>query len=144
MKTNSVSHTFTFRTARSRNGRPKPPPMPVNLPKGNVPRVARLLALAHHFEKLRTDGVVADYADLARLGGVTRARMTQIMSLLNLAPDIQETILYLPLTAHGRDAIATKKVLPIAQEMDWSTQRRMWRDAMQTKQNTRLIGLKRV
>ena len=67
-----------------------------------------------------------DYADLARLGGVTRARMTQIMSLLNLAPDIQEEILYLPRTRQGRDAISTKKVLPIAQEMDWGRQRKWW------------------
>lgn len=126
MNTNSVSHTFTFRPVRSRNGRPKPPPMPENLPKGNVPRVARLLALAHHFETLRRQGVAEDYADLARLGGVTRARMTQIMSLLNLAPDIQEEILYLPLTTRGRDAVSTKKVLPIAQDMEWDRQRKQW------------------
>lgn len=126
MNINNVSHTFSFRPARSRNGRPKPPPMPENLPKGNVPRVARLLALAHHFEKLRRQGVAEDHADLARLGGVTRARMTQIMSLLNLAPDIQEEILYLPLTRQGRDAISTKKVLPIAQEMGWERQRKQW------------------
>jgi hypothetical protein len=39
-------------------------------------------------------GVVKDYADLARLGQVSRARITQIMNLLNLAPDIQEPILF--------------------------------------------------
>jgi hypothetical protein len=33
-------------------------------------------------------GEVRDYADLARLGYVTRARLTQIMNLLLLAPDI--------------------------------------------------------
>lgn len=63
---------------------------------GRVPRVARLLALAHRFEKLVQTGVAADYADLARLGRVTRARVTQIMNLLGLAPDIQEQILYSP------------------------------------------------
>jgi hypothetical protein len=44
------------------------------------------------------DETIRDYAELARLGRVTRARMTQIMKLLDLAPDIQEQILFLPLT----------------------------------------------
>lgn len=51
------------------------------------------MALAIHFEGLIRQGVVRDYADLARLGGVTRARITQIMNLLNLAPEIQEVLL---------------------------------------------------
>jgi len=59
--------------------------------RGRVSRVARLLALAHRFEKLIRDGEMRDYADLARLGHVTLARLTQIMNLLNLAPDIQGT-----------------------------------------------------
>ena len=62
---------------------------------GAVPRLARLLALAIRFEGLVREGEVRDYADLARLGQVTRARITQIMNLLNLAPDIQEDILLL-------------------------------------------------
>ena len=52
----------------------------VRAPRGRVSRVARLLALAHRFEKLIADGDVRDYADLARLGHVTRARVTQIMN----------------------------------------------------------------
>ena len=127
MNTDRVSHTFTFRPARGRNGRPKPPPLPADLPEGNVPRIARLMALAHHFESLRQQGTVTDYADLARLGGVTRARITQIMSLLNLAPEIQEDILFLPRTTQGRDPISTRSVLPIAQEMDWKMQRNQWK-----------------
>jgi hypothetical protein len=128
MNTDSVSHTFTFRPVRGRNGRPKPPAMPVDLPEGNVPRIARLMALAHHFESLRQQGTVTDYADLARLGGVTRARITQIMSLLNLAPDIQEDILFLPRTTQGRDPISTRSVLPIAQIIDWKKQWKRWRE----------------
>ena len=62
-------------------------------PPGHVPRVIRLMALAIRFDQLIRDGVVADQAELARLGHVTRARLTQIMNLLNLAPDIQEAIL---------------------------------------------------
>jgi hypothetical protein len=59
---------------------------------------------------------------------VTRARMTQIMSLLLLAPDIQEEILYLPRTAGGCDPIREKAVRPIAAVPDWRLQRDMWRD----------------
>ena len=69
-----------------------PPPPP-------VPRVARLMALAIHFEGLIRQGIVRDYADLARLGGVSRARITQIMNLLNLPPWRQEELLF----AQGRE-----------------------------------------
>src|SRR6185295_3410288 len=61
-----------------------------------VPRIARLMALAIRFDGLLRQGKFRDYAELARLGRVTRARMTQIMKLLDLAPDIQEQILFLP------------------------------------------------
>ena len=60
---------------------------------GRTPTISRLMALAIKYEGLIRDGIVLDYADLARLGFVTRARMTQVMSLLNPAPDIQEEIL---------------------------------------------------
>ncbi len=70
---------------------------------GRVPRISRLLALAIHFEGLVHRDEVRNHADLARLGGVTPARISQIMDLLNLAPAIQEEILFLPRTAGGRD-----------------------------------------
>ncbi len=60
-----------------------------------IPRIARLMALAIKFQEMVERGEVRDYADLARLGFVTRARMTQIMNLLYLAPDIQERLLFL-------------------------------------------------
>src|SRR5206468_1851564 len=59
-----------------------PGPQPPAVPAGRVPRVARLLALAHRFEGLLRQGAVKDYAELARLGHVTRARITQLMNLL--------------------------------------------------------------
>ena len=91
-----------------------------------VPRISRLMALAIRFDQLIRDGEVADQAELARLGHVTRARMTQIMNLLNLAPDLQEQILFLPATERGRDAITEKQMRPIAAIPDWRKQRRMW------------------
>jgi hypothetical protein len=53
----------------------------------------RLMALAIHFDRLIRDGKVKDYAEVARLGGVTRARVTQVMNLLSLAPAVQEALL---------------------------------------------------
>ncbi len=66
------------------------------------------MALAIRLDQLIRDGVVADQAELARLGHLTRARLTQIMNLLCLAPDLQEQILFLPLTERGRDAFTEK------------------------------------
>lgn len=99
---------------------------PVPSPSGRVPRIARLMALALRFERLLAEGEVGDYADLARLGHVTRARVTQIMNLLNLAPDIQEALLFLPRIESGKDPIKEWQIRPIAAEPLWARQRRMW------------------
>jgi hypothetical protein len=94
---------------------------------GRIPRVSRLLALAIQMEDLCRRGEVTDFAELARLTMVTRARMTQIMNLLLLAPDIQEEILYLPRSSGGLDPIREKAVRPIAAVPDFRKQRVMWR-----------------
>jgi len=101
---------------------PAPDPQP-----GGVPRVARLMALAIHLDGLLRRGEAADFAALARGGQVTRARMSQIMGLLGLAPDIQEALLFLPRTQKGRDPIAERDLRPIAAEPDWGLQREAWR-----------------
>ena len=93
---------------------------------GRVPRIARLMALAIRFDRLIDHGAITDQAELARLGHVTRARVTQIMNLLHLAPDIQEAILHLPRVTEGRDPIAERHIRPIAAEIDWDRQRAMW------------------
>ena len=93
---------------------------------GNVPRVARLMALAIHFEGLLRRSEAADFATLARRGQVTRARMSQIMDLLHLAPDIQEALLFLPRTQSGRDPVTEHDLRPIAAESDWGLQREAW------------------
>ena len=96
-------------------------------PAGRVPRVSRLMALAIRLDQSIRDGVVADQAELARLGHVSRARLTQIMNLLCLAPGIQEAILFLPPTVRGRDAVTEKQLRVVAGELDWGKQREMWR-----------------
>ncbi len=85
------------------------------------------MALAIRFDRLIKAGEIRDQAEIARLGQVTRARVTQIMNLLLLAPDIQEEILFLPRTQHGRDPIREIMVRPIAAIPGWREQRQMWR-----------------
>src|SRR5262249_24605061 len=100
---------------------------PMQCPPGRVPRVARLLALALRFDEQLKAGLLVNYSELATLGHVTRARVSQIMNLLNLAPDIQEQILFLPRTVGGRDPVILCELQPIASEMDWRKRRAMWR-----------------
>jgi len=120
-----------------------PPPEPDHepAPTGRVPRISRLMALAIRFDRLIKAGEIADQAEIARLGHVSRARITQIMNLLCLAPDIQEAILHLPRTHHGRDPIREIMLRPIAAVPDWRKQRRMWKalltDRQAAKQSTR-------
>jgi hypothetical protein len=85
------------------------------------------MALAIRFDALLRAGEVASYAELARLGHVTAARVSQVMALLHLAPDIQEEVLFLPRTVSGRDPVHLAQLLPIAAAADWRRQRRMWR-----------------
>lgn len=94
---------------------------------GTVPLVARVLALAHRFETLLRTGVVRDYAELARIAGVSRPRITQITELLLLAPDIQEAVLDLPRTVHGRDRVRERDLRGVAAEPCWARQRTTWR-----------------
>ncbi|QDU28945.1 hypothetical protein ETAA8_40510 [Anatilimnocola aggregata] len=94
--------------------------------QARVPRVAKLMALAIRLDQLIRDGQVADRAEAARLGHVTRARLTQIMNLLHLAPDLQEQILLLPSIERGRAQFTEKQLRPIAATPCWKQQRRMW------------------
>ena len=90
---------------------------------GRIPRVAKLMALAIRFESLIQNGDVADYAELARLAHVSRARITQIMNLLLLAPEIQEAILFLEPVERGGDTIKLAELQKVALEVDWGRQR---------------------
>lgn len=93
--------------------------------RGCLPRVTQVLALAIHFQDMIKRSEARDYADLARLGCVTRERMSQIMELVWLAPDIQEEILYLPPSGR-RYPISETAVRRIANSLSWPVQRREW------------------
>jgi hypothetical protein len=91
------------------------------------------MALAIRFEQLIRAGEVTGCAELAKLGHVTRARISQIMSLQCLAPDIQEEVLFLPQTPKGRDPIQLRDLLPIARIVYWRQQRARWKDRVRPR-----------
>jgi hypothetical protein len=94
-----------------------------------IPRIARLMALAIRFDGLLRAQEFRDYAEIARLGRVTRARMTQIMKLLNLAPDIQEQILFLPATK----GLNERNLRPIVRRIDWNEQRCLFQNIVSVR-----------
>jgi hypothetical protein len=111
--------------ARRRVAMPGPAPEPI-VPAGRIPRVSKLMALAIRFDQLLFDGKVSDQSELARLAHVTQPRMTQIMNLRHLAPDIQEELLHLPPVEAGDDPITERDLRPITRMRDWRKQRKAW------------------
>jgi hypothetical protein len=97
-----------------------------------IPRISRLMALAIKFQDMVDRRDVRDYADLARLGYVSRARITQIMNLLNLAPNIQEALLFLPSARDPRERVSEKVLRQLCAETAWDVQRQVWPRAMPT------------
>jgi hypothetical protein len=96
-------------------------------PASHVPRLARLMALALHLDGLVQTGAVDDYATLARLGHVSRARITQIVNLAHLAPDIQEAVLFLTRDQVAAARLTLRALQPLTALLDWGQQRRAWR-----------------
>jgi hypothetical protein len=90
-------------------------------PRGRAPRVARLVALAHKLEELVRSGVVTSYGELARLGYISPARLSQILILAQLAPSIQECVLFL--SADNEGVITELDLRKIAREPRWDRQR---------------------
>jgi hypothetical protein len=113
---------------------PEPAMDSENAPFGRLHRVSRLMALAIKLESLLQQQTLRDYTDIAVLGGISKSRVTQIMNLLNLAPDIQEQLLFLPPTTRRRDKIGERQLRTVAKVVDWSEQRRLlnavWADAV--------------
>ncbi len=95
-------------------------------PEGRTPHISKLMALAIKFERLLMTGAVRNQTDLARAGHVTSARVSQIMNLNHLAPDIQEAILFLPRVTQGRCKISEQLLRPLTCMPDWTHQRRVW------------------
>ncbi|MDX2197835.1 MAG: hypothetical protein SF069_02565 [Phycisphaerae bacterium] len=99
---------------------------PKAVPAGRIPRISRLMALAIHFDRLLREGKVRDLSELARLTHVTQPRITQIMNLNHLAPDIQEQLLFLLPATTGRERLCERHVRSLASRSCWREQRRCW------------------
>ena len=120
---------FTSYLFRARNGSdvvfsqepPPPPPESVRRPA----RVARMLALAHRLQRAIQRGEYDDRADLARQFGITRARVTQLLNLTLLAPDIQEDVLKLD-AVDGVQPTSERALRGVVAAADWAEQRARW------------------
>ena len=88
-----------------------------------VARVAWQLALAHLIDRVVEKEVVADYAAAAQVLGLSRARLSQVTSLLLLAPEIQEAILV------GEITVAARKLWGVAGEPRWEVQKDLSRES---------------
>ncbi len=96
--------------------RPEPAPSPEpEVP--TVPRSARLMALALVLDEMVRDGRVESYAEVARVAGVSRARVSQITALLGLAPDIQVTLL------DGTVVVGERRLRKALRSVRWDEQR---------------------
>jgi hypothetical protein len=127
--TKNGKRLFTTHFFRARKGPdvvfsqepPPPPPKTVRRPA----RIARMLALAHRLQQAIDSGEIEDRATLARRFGITRARVTQLLNLTLLAPDIQEQVLALE-AVDGLEPTSERALREVSRQMDWSEQQRVW------------------
>jgi hypothetical protein len=95
--------------------------------RGRTPRISRLMALAIRFDGLLSEGAVRNHRELAEAGQVSRARLSQILQLNHLAPEIQEQLLFLPPTRQGFDRLLERHVRAVARLVDWEGQKQRFR-----------------
>ena len=91
-----------------------------------IPRITRLMALAIKFQDMVDRGEIRDYADIARLGCVSRARLTQLMNLTLLSPQIQEKLLFLPPIPAVSLPVVERQIRRVASAVDWCEQGQQW------------------
>ncbi|MDD5217539.1 MAG: recombinase family protein [Candidatus Omnitrophica bacterium] len=96
----------------------------------NEPPIRRQLLLAHQIQEMLDDGRVKDLQQLSDWLGISKARLEQIMSLLFLAPAIQEEIMCGNL--HHLAKISEYPLRPISIEMDWDKQLSAWSQLIPT------------
>jgi hypothetical protein len=99
---------------------------PLALPAERAARAAYALALARAFDERLARGLAGDLADLARQTGLSRARITQLLDLLLLAPDLQEEVLF-RLEGPGERPLTERGLREVVRALDWSEQRRRFR-----------------
>jgi hypothetical protein len=114
-----------------------PPPSP------KIPRITRLMALAIKFQDMIDRGEVRDYADLARLGLVTRARLTQIMNLTLLAPEIQEALVEPASDLKPGLGASERELRMVTRHSQWTKQQKAWSDLRARWMTSQQIGSSR-
>lgn len=101
---------------------PTPAPKPTRRPA----RVAHMLALAHALQGAIDDGIYESRAEVARRFGLTRARVTQLLGLVLLAPDIQEELLFME-AVDGAEPLSVRALRPLVTMATWAEQQQAWR-----------------
>lgn len=110
-------------------------PPPAVAPVRRPARVATMLALAHKIAAAILEGKLRDRAEAARRLGVTRARVTQLLALLSLAPDLQERVLQLE-AVDGVEPLTERSLRRVTRELSWTAQRtlcRAWADPQEVR-----------
>jgi hypothetical protein len=102
------------------------PTQPTHPPR--TPRISRVMALAITYDDALKRREVRSMVELAELAMVSQPRITYLMSLLNLAPDIQEELLFWPGTEQGRDPLTEKDLREVYFEIDFDIQRGLWNE----------------
>lgn len=88
-------------------------------------RVARMLAFAHHLKRAIRRGEYVDRTDAARALELTKGRLSQLLDLTLLAPEIQEEVLFSQ-RVDGIEKITERQLRPILRELAWRRQRYLW------------------
>lgn len=125
-----------FRRRSSRVHLTEQPPPPKPAPVRRPAKVARMLALAHHLQGAIDRGLVPDRAAVARKLGLTRARVTQLLDLLLLAPDLQLQVLELE-AMDGVEPMAERTLRAVAHAGTWAEQRAAWGSSLPADAPTR-------
>lgn len=134
----TASRVVTGKLHRVRRGRAQTfvtAPLAARSPVRRPARIAVMLALAHAIEDAIQRGVVRDRAEVARRLGLTRARVTQLLDLTLLAPDIQAELLALE-SVNGVEPICEFRLRAVAHAGRWNHQRERW-VAITTEEHSR-------
>lgn len=122
----TVTRTIHIQRGRGNRHRLTEVPAAATVPEGRVPRISKLIALALHFDRLIREGVVSDQSELAALCHITQPRVTQLLNLTLLAPDIIEELLHLPRATIGRDRINERMMRVVSAACSFEQQRKIW------------------
>ena len=102
------------------------PPPKKEVPKRRPARVARMLAMANDLQDKIDRGEYKDQAAAARALGLSRTKLTRLLDLALLAPDIQEEVLFLK-AVDGKEPVTERALREVVRHLSWAEQRRIWK-----------------